>query len=169
MTADQPMKLQARSPVERQSRTDFTARKLERLAANSTLTDKRNPDLRARRQGDGQVILELRYRVPSDRSKQRTLRLGRFRAEGSMPNPTEAVDLNKERDRKDTALKADELAAWRRQIEDLLGVVRDYSLTLLYSGLRRRDAAALRAEDIDLDRQVIRVPDPKGGKSRACR
>jgi integrase len=86
-----------------------------------------------------------------------------------MLNPTEAVDLNKERDRKDTALKADELAAWRRQIEDLLGVVRDYSLTLLYSGLRRRDAAALRAEDIDLDRQVIRVPDPKGVKSRACR
>jgi integrase len=56
--------------------SDLTARALERMAPGSILTDSRNPGFRARRQGNGAPVLEVRYRHNGER---RTKRLGQYR------------------------------------------------------------------------------------------
>jgi integrase len=56
--------------------SDLTARALERMQPGSILTDSRNPGFRARRQGNGAPVLEVRYRHNGER---RTKRLGQYR------------------------------------------------------------------------------------------
>lgn len=46
-------------------------------------------------------------------------------------------------------------------------VRRDWRLVILYTGLRARDAASMRWENIDFEAQTLHRPVPKGGKKRA--
>jgi integrase len=72
-------------------RSDLTAGALERMQPGSILTDSRNPGFRARRQGNGAPVLEVRYRHNGER---RTLKLGSYRRhpeDGIVAGPPKTV------------------------------------------------------------------------------
>jgi integrase len=57
------------------------------------------------------------------------------------------------------SVKAEELPKFYKAVTALpSAVARDYILLLLFTGLRRREAAALRWEEVDLKAKVIRLP-----------
>jgi integrase len=64
-------------------------------------------------------------------------------------------------------VSADELAVFYRGVDDLPSrTARDYVLLLLFTGLRRREAAALRWSEIDFKNRVIRLPAARTKASR---
>jgi integrase len=82
-------------------------------------------------------------------------------------NPTIAVLWNKEHRRQEPIIW-DKLPAWRTAVDAIVnGVRRDFNLLVIFTGLRRVDAATIRWEHLDLDRRTLRRPSPKGGKARA--
>jgi integrase len=82
-------------------------------------------------------------------------------------NPTVNVDWFPEYRRK-AAIPAEQLADWYKDIMALPNPIRqDYYLFVLFSGLRRRSAAEIRWEHVDLEAATLLVPNPKGGTSRA--
>jgi len=80
--------------------------------------------------------------------------------------PVIAVDWNKER-RRQEPIPWDKLPAWRRAVDALPPIRRDYSLLVLLTGLRRRDAATIRWEHLNIEARTLRRPNPKGGRDRA--
>jgi len=58
----------------------------------------------------------------------------------------------------------DQLAAWYAAVRALPPMGRDFFLTLLFTGLRRREAAALRWEQVDFGQRLIRLPTTKTRK-----
>jgi integrase len=61
--------------------------------------------------------------------------------------------------RRERPVRADELPAFYGAVQALLNpVARDYLLLLLFTGLRRREAASLRWDDVDFALRVIRLP-----------
>ena len=52
----------------------------------------------------------------------------------------------------------DQLAAWYAAVIELPPMGRDYFLLTLFTGMRRREAAALRWEEVDFGQRVIRLP-----------
>jgi integrase len=72
--------------------------------------------------------------------------------------------------RRQTIVNAEQLPAWFEAVEalgeraDNGSVVRDYLLVLLFTGLRREEAARLRWSDIDLKARTLTIPDTKNGK-----
>jgi integrase len=61
--------------------------------------------------------------------------------------------------RRERLVRADELPAFFNAVQALPNpVARDYLLLLLFTGLRRREAASLRWDDIDFADRVIRLP-----------
>jgi integrase len=52
----------------------------------------------------------------------------------------------------------DKLSAWYAAVMKLPPMGRDYLLLLLFTGFRRREAAALRWDEIDFGKRVIRLP-----------
>ena len=81
--------------------------------------------------------------------------------------PTIALDWNTEHPA-DTALTPEGLSGWYARIQRIANpVVRDYFLFVLFTGLRRRSAAAVRWADVDFDNGLLHVPRPKGGERRA--
>lgn len=81
-------------------------------------------------------------------------------------HPIVAVDMNKEYRRQDP-IAWDDLPAWYSAVQQLSPVRRDLALFTLLTGLRRRDAASVRWEDIDFDAGTLHRPEPKGGPERA--
>ncbi|ARJ67424.1 hypothetical protein WV31_18010 [Magnetospirillum sp. ME-1] len=82
-------------------------------------------------------------------------------------NPVIAVDWYPEEAR-DAAIAAEDLAEWYQGIHRLPNPIRtDYYLFVLLSGLRRRSAAVMRWEHVDLRAGTLFIPEPKGGKKRA--
>jgi integrase len=70
--------------------------------------------------------------------------------------------------RRQTVIKLHQLPAWWAAVDALRQdqdgnacIVADYLELLLYSGLRREEAARLRWEDVDLKDRTLRIPDPK--------
>lgn len=61
----------------------------------------------------------------------------------------------------------EDLRAWLRKVVRLSPVRRSYHLFVLFTGLRRTDAATVRWEDVDLENGILHRPAPKGGKERA--
>jgi integrase len=62
-------------------------------------------------------------------------------------------------------LRGDDMPAFYRAVMALPNAVaRDYILLLLFTGLRRREAAALRWADVDLQGRTIRIPETKSGR-----
>lgn len=82
-------------------------------------------------------------------------------------NPTIAVDWFPEEAR-DAAIPVELLADWYKGIMALKNPIRrDYQLFVLFSGLRRESAAAMRWEHVDFAKGNLFIPEPKGGKKRA--
>lgn len=68
-------------------------------------------------------------------------------------------------DRRETVLRVEDMPAWREGLDALSAAGRDYLLLVLLTGLRRREAAALRWADVDLDRaRTLTVRDTKNGR-----
>jgi integrase len=88
----------------------------------------------------------------------------------SNPMPPNPVKLKKQWlpvERRTRSVSADELPAFHKAVCALPSpVARDYLLLLLFTGLRRREAAALRWDEVDLKARIIRLPAAraKGGK-----
>ena len=80
--------------------------------------------------------------------------------------PTINVDWYPEKAR-DAALPIEALPEWYVKVQKLSPVMRDYYLTLLFTGLRRTEAATMRWEDVDLERAQAHIPNPKGGEDRS--
>ena len=82
------------------------------------------------------------------------------------PNPTINVDWFPEY-RRDASISAEQLAAWHKDIQALPNPMRrDFYLFILFTGLRRQSAAEIRWEHIDLDKETLLIPNPKGGTKR---
>lgn len=80
--------------------------------------------------------------------------------------PVIAVAWNKEHRRQEPIAWA-ELPAWRRTVDMLSPIRRDYSLLVLLTGLRRNDAATIRWEHVNFEARTLHRPNPKGGRDRA--
>ena len=67
--------------------------------------------------------------------------------------------------RKQTIIKSKDLPKWFKAVKGLKSpVVRDYILTILFSGLRRNEALQLEKKMIDLEEQTITLLDTKNNK-----
>jgi integrase len=93
----------------------------------------------------------------------RALRLlWNFAAERNADLPTNPVRLGRQWfsvARRERLVRADDLPAFYAAVAALPNAVqRDYLLLLLFTGLRRREAAGLRWDDVDLRGRVIRIP-----------
>lgn len=87
--------------------------------------------------------------------------------ENDLPaNPTIAVHWNKE-ERRQEPIPWPKLPAWRAELDNLTEIRRDYNLVVLFTGIRRMDAATIRREHVDLKARTLHRPSPKGGKERA--
>jgi integrase len=87
--------------------------------------------------------------------------------ENDLPaNPTIAVHWNKE-ERRQEPIPWGKLPAWRKALDGISEIRRDYNLVVLLTGIRRMDAATIRREHVDLKARTLHRPHPKGGKERA--
>jgi integrase len=80
--------------------------------------------------------------------------------------PDVAVHWNQE-ERRQEPIPWERLPAWRVELDKLGEVRRDYNLVVLFTGLRRMDAATIRREHVNLKERTLLRPNPKGGKKRA--
>ena len=65
-------------------------------------------------------------------------------------------------------LRSDEMAGFYAAVMNLASPIgRDYLLLVMFTGLRRREAASLKWSDIDLDARILRIPAErtKGGRT----
>jgi integrase len=67
-------------------------------------------------------------------------------------------------DRRQNVLHVEDMPAWRRGLEAISEVGRDYLLLVLMTGLRRREAAPLRFHNINTKMRTLRVRDTKNGR-----
>lgn len=82
-------------------------------------------------------------------------------------NPTIAVDWYPEERRK-AAIPSTDLKAWYKEVMTMINPIRrDYLRFVLFTGLRRESAAAVRWEHIDWEKKSLLIPKPKGGETRA--
>jgi integrase len=80
-------------------------------------------------------------------------------------NPTINVRWFKEFRRTDSAIPATGLADWYKGIMQIGNPIRrDYLRLVLYTGLRRTNAAEMRWEHVDLDAGIVLIPKPKSGR-----
>lgn len=82
-------------------------------------------------------------------------------------NPTIAVDWFPEERRK-AAIPSTDLTVWYTEVTAMTNPIRrDYLRFVLFTGLRRESAAAVRWEHIDWKQKALLIPNPKGGEARA--
>jgi integrase len=68
-------------------------------------------------------------------------------------------------ERRRGTIKPHEMPAWYASVQELTNTtVRDYLLLLIFTGLRRREAARLRWQDVDLKVSTLTVADTKNGR-----
>jgi integrase len=68
-------------------------------------------------------------------------------------------------ERRETVLRVEDMPAWHAGLMAISPIGRDYLLLVLLTGLRRREAAALKWADIDLDKgRTLAVRDTKNGR-----
>lgn len=72
-------------------------------------------------------------------------------------------------DRRNTVIKAHELPAWLKAVNNLVNdhvgrnreMIRDYLLLMIFTGLRREEGASLEWQHVDLKAHTLTIPDPK--------
>ncbi len=68
-------------------------------------------------------------------------------------------------DRRRTLIKNSDLPAWSKAVEALDNpITRDFLLFLIYTGLRRNEAAGLRWDQVDFQEGCFTIPDTKNGE-----
>jgi integrase len=68
-------------------------------------------------------------------------------------------------ERRETVLRVEDMPAWYEGLGAISAVGRDYLLLVLLTGLRRREAAALKWDDVDLAKaRTLTVRDTKNGR-----
>jgi integrase len=68
-------------------------------------------------------------------------------------------------ERRETVLRVEDMPAWHQGLGTISAVGRDYLLLVLLTGLRRREAAGLKWDDVDLVKtRTLTVRDTKNGK-----
>jgi integrase len=82
------------------------------------------------------------------------------------PHPCANVDFHGTRRRRVEA-GPERLREWGKAVLTLSPVMRDLQLFVLLTGMRRTASVEARVEHFDEERGCLRVPNPKGGKSRA--
>jgi integrase len=126
-----------------------------------------------------------RHRALHEAAKERQPRSGRALADNTMrvmralwnfaadkdpsvgPNPVRLKRQWFKPARRETLVKADDLPAFHDAVMTLKNEIhRDYIRLLLFTGLRRREAARLTWEDVDLKAGIIRVPSSSTKNSR---
>lgn len=78
-------------------------------------------------------------------------------------------------ERRHTVIKAHELSEWFKAVNNLVNdhtgrnreMIRDYLLLVLFTGLRREEAASLRWKNVDLKAKTLTIPDPKNRQPHA--
>lgn len=69
-------------------------------------------------------------------------------------------------ERRQTYIKPHELAPWSKSVLSLQNeTLRDYLILLLFSGLRRQEAATLKWENVDLNAKTLKIIDTKNHES----
>ena len=91
-----------------------------------------------------------------------------LKVDATLPaNPVIAVTFNRE-ERRDEAIKPEDLPGWWKQIETLGNPIRrDLYKFILLTGMRRTATVSARWEHVNWDCRLLFVPSPKGGKERA--
>lgn len=91
-----------------------------------------------------------------------------LKVDATLPaNPVIAVTFNRE-ERREEAIKPEDLPAWWRQIETLGNPIRrDLYKFILLTGMRRTATVSARWEHVNWNRDLLFVPSPKGGRERA--
>lgn len=102
---------------------------------------------------------------------------GKYEDEKGRPlftdNPTRRLSDNRawhKQVRRQNIIRPRDFPKWRQGVEEarLRGefqdMASDYLLFVLFSGLRRREAASLRWEQVDLEHETVRILDTKNGK-----
>lgn len=105
----------------------------------------------------------------SARSLRAVYNWARKKIDPSLPHsaPIDASDFNDEA-RRDTAMAATQLPAWKAQLDALANPVRrEFHLFSLLSGSRPAALSRARWDQLDLRRGVLHFPDPKGGRAKA--
>jgi len=68
--------------------------------------------------------------------------------------------------RRQTYIKPHESKAWYEGVMKLENIImRDYLLLVMFTGLRRNEAAKLKWQDVDLEAKTLIIPDPKNHQS----
>ena len=79
-------------------------------------------------------------------------------------NPTIAVDWFPEHRRK-AAIPSAQIGAWHKQVLTIANPIRrDYLRFVLYTGLRRENAASVQWTHVDWDSRALLIPHPKSGR-----
>ena len=64
--------------------------------------------------------------------------------------------------RRETYIRSHELASWHQAVQEVENTtIRDYLLLILFTGLRREEAASLKWEQVDLKERLLKVIDTK--------
>ena len=92
--------------------------------------------------------------------------------EGGTPyaNPVNVLSSKKRKawfkvERRRTLIKNSDLPAWSKAVEALENpIARDFLLFLIYTGLRRNEAARLRWDQVDFEEACFTIPDTKNGE-----
>lgn len=130
-----------------------------------------------------QMVKERHERIAANVAKERGEGRGHYMANGVMRlfravynsalrqhedlpvNPTINVRWFKEFRRTDSAIPAAGLADWYKGIMKIGNPIRrDYLRLVLFTGLRRTNAAEMRWEHADLDAGIVLIPKPKSGR-----
>lgn len=68
--------------------------------------------------------------------------------------------------RRDTVIKTHELQSWHKAVNDLESpTIRDYLLLLLFTGLRRQEAAKLKWEQVDFSEKTLSICETKNSQT----
>ena len=173
---DRPLHEITREMVE--ARHQHIAAEIEaRQRANASASAQRHEDRAVRAGAKGWREAAARHRTAATAAKQRSPLPGRAAANGAMRalrllwnyaadrNPvlgTNPVRLKNQWfavPRRERLVHADELPRFYRAMTGLENPVqRDYVSLVLFTGLRRHEAASLRWVDVDLKARVIRIP-----------
>jgi integrase len=171
---DRPMAEITREMVE--TRHKAIAEEVQNTHRTKALESAKAYEAKAKKVENGWPDAAADYRALAENARNRKPYSGHATANGAMralrllwnfatdknkslgPNP---VKLNKQwfKVRRRTRLvKADDLPRFWDAVQKLEPLWRDYVALLLYSGLRRDEAASLRWTDIDLRAKLLRIP-----------
>lgn len=172
---DRPLRQITGDMVDERHRTiqrDVAAREKERQREATERARKRakekKPEGRARPPQDDEHAIRRTGHHSADGAMVVLRALWNFAAERdpnlhALPNPVQRLRRawfrSPQKDRRERRVRSEQLPAFHGAVRALESTTaRDYVLLLLYTGLRREEAASLKWTDLDFAERVIRIP-----------